>query len=133
MTFRHFVLLLGLAVATQAAVFNRYYTDLLYLRQPVTVLAQGPVDEFRAQARSALGRQGLTRHHLDTIAETARRNGQTDIEVRALEQLAELHSADTAIALRLADALRRNGRLEEADRVYQRILAEADAQAGRRP
>lgn len=133
MTFRHFVLILGLAVAAQAAVFTRYYTDLLYLRRPVTELARGPVEEFRAQAESALRRQGLTRHHLDTIAEAARQTGQADIEVRALEQLAALHPHDTVISLRLADAWRRTGRLEEADAVYRRILAEADAEAGRRP
>jgi len=133
MTFRHFVLLLGLAVAAQAAVFNRSYTDLLYLRRPVATLAQAPVEEFRAQAESALGRQGLTRHHLDTIAEAARRAGQTDIEVRALERLTALHPTDTAIALRLADAWRRTGRLEEADAAYRRILARAEADTGRRP
>jgi hypothetical protein len=132
MTFRHFVLILGLAIAVQAAVFHRYYTDLLYLRRPVTELAQDPVEEFRAQAESALGRQGLTRHHLDTIAETARRMGQADVEVRALEQLTRLHPTDTAVSLRLADAWRRTGRLEEADATYQRILAESDAQAGGR-
>jgi thioredoxin-like negative regulator of GroEL len=132
MSFRHFVLLLGLAVAAQAAVFNRYYTDLLYLRRPVAALVQGPVDEFRAQAQSALGRQGLTRHHLDTIAETARATGQADIEVRALERLMALHPTDTAIALRLADAWRRTGRLEEADAAYQRVLAKAEADSGRR-
>jgi len=133
MSFRHFVLLLGLAVAAQAALFNRYYTDLLYLRRPVSVLAQGPAEEFRAQAESALGRQGLTRHHLDTIAETARRTGQADLEARALEQLAALHPTDTAIALRLADAWRRAGRLEGADSIYRRILAETDTESGRRP
>jgi DNA-binding SARP family transcriptional activator len=133
MTFRQFVLLLGLAVAAQAAVFTRYYTDLLYLRQPVAALTQGPVEEFRAKAESALGRQRLTRHHLDTIAETARRTGQADIEVRALEQLTALHPADTAISLRLADAWRRTGRLQEADTLYQRILAASDEQDRRQP
>jgi DNA-binding SARP family transcriptional activator len=133
MTFRQFVLLLGLAVAAQAAVFTRYYTDLLYLRQPVAVLTQGPVEEFRAKAESALGRHSLTRHHLDTIAETARRTGQADIEVRALEQLTALHPADTAISLRLADAWRRTGRLQEADTLYQRILAASDEQDRRQP
>jgi DNA-binding SARP family transcriptional activator len=133
MTFRQFVLLLGLAIAAQAAVFTRYYTDLLYLRQPVAALTQGPVEEFRAKAESALGRQSLTRHHLDTIAETARRTGQADIEVRALEQLTALHPADTAISLRLADAWRRTGRLQEADALYQRILAASAPQDRRQP
>ena len=132
MAFRHFVLVLGLAVAAQAALFNRYYTDLLYLRRPVPLIAHGPVGEFRAQAESALRRQGLTRHHLDTIAETARRTGQADLEVRALEQLAARHPSDTAVTLRLADAWRRTGRLEDAHAAYQRVLREA-AQAGSRP
>lgn len=133
MTFRHFVLLVGLAVSVQAAFFTRYYTDLLYLRRPVSELAQGSVEEFRAQAESALQRQSLTRHHLDTIAETARRMDQGDIEVRALEQLTALHPTDTAVSLRLADAWRRAGRLAEADALYRRVLAESDARTGGLP
>lgn len=122
MSFRTFLFVLALAMTIQAAVFSRHYTDLLYLRGSVDVLAQSGAGEFKQQAASALGRNQLTRRHLDTIAETARRTNQPDLEVRALERLAAQYPADTTIALRLADAWRRAGRLADAEAAYRRLL-----------
>jgi DNA-binding SARP family transcriptional activator len=130
MSFRSFLFVLGLAMAIQATVFSRHYTDLLYLRSPVDVLAQSSADEFKHQAESALTRAQLTRHHLDTIAETARRTNQPDLEVRALERLSARYPADTGITLRLADAWRRAGRLSDAEKTYRRLLAEAGTGQG---
>jgi hypothetical protein len=122
MSFRTFLFVLALAMTVQAAVFSRHYTDLLYLRGPVDLLAQSGANEFKQQAESALGRGQLTRRHLETIAETARRTNQPDLEVRALERLAGQYPADRTITLRLADAWRRAGRLAEAEAAYQRLL-----------
>ena len=131
MSFRTFLFVLALAMAVQAGVFSRQYTDLLYLRGPVDVLALSSPDEFKQQAVSALTRAQLTRHHLDTIAETARRTNQPELEVRALERLSARYPADTGITLRLADAWRRAGRLPDAEKAYRRLLGEAGTGQGR--
>lgn len=133
MTFRTFLFVLALAMTVQVAVFTHYYDDLLYLRQPADALAQALPDEFRQQAESALARAQLTRHHLETIAETARRASQHDLEVRALERLAHQHPGDIDVALRLADAWRRAGRLGDAEATYRRLLGHntASGEAGR--
>lgn len=122
MTLRRLALVAVTALAIQGVAFAYYYDDLLFLRQPVDVVASAPPDVFRAHALTALGRARLTRRHLETIAAAAERQRASDIEVRAAERLAREHRGDVSARLRLADALRRAGRFSDAETIYLDIL-----------
>lgn len=122
MLIKRFLLVMALALVAQGAVFAFYYRDLLVLRGEPASLAAAPAT-LTHTAEAALARPALTRQHLETIVVAAHRAGQVDLEVRALARLAALEPEDPAIALRHGDALRRAGRLEEAERVYRTVLA----------
>lgn len=127
MTARRLALVAMMALAIQGAVFAYYYDDLLFLRQPVDVVASAPTEVFRAHALNALDRTRLTRRHLETIAAAAQRQHAIDIEVRAAERLAHEYRADGSARLRLADALRRAGRFAEAEAIYLDILGRPES------
>lgn len=122
MTIRRFFLIFAGALALQGTVFALYYDDLIYLRQPVAVIAADASGTFARHAASALKREELTGAHLDTIAAAAERLKLNDIEVTALERHATMRPADLDIRLRLADALRRAGRYQRAELLYLEIL-----------
>jgi hypothetical protein len=119
---RRFAIVMAAALLLQGTVFALYYGDLLYLRQPPDEIASGSVEAFRAHAESALGRDRLTVRHLDTIAEAAQAFGLHDVEVLALDRRTRIPAADRSAHLRLADALRRADRFEDAERIYLGIL-----------
>ena len=121
MLLKRFVLVLAVAFAAQAAVFAFTYRDLLALRLPAAALAASPLT-LTGTAEAALARPTLTRRHLETIAEATHRAGQVDLEVRALARLAALEPGDPTIAVRYGDALRRAGRLDEAEQVFRQVL-----------
>jgi hypothetical protein len=122
MTLRRLALVAVIALAIQGVAFAYYYDDLLFLRQPVDVLASAPPDVFRTHAARALDRSRLTRRHLETIAAAAQRHGATDIELRAAARRAREFPGDVSARLDLADALRRAGRYAEAEAIYVDIL-----------
>jgi hypothetical protein len=121
MTLRRFLIGLGIALLAQSSVFAWQYRDLLYLRQPVEAIERGGPDKFATFATSALTRQKLTRHHLDTIAEAARKFGRSDIEIKALIKRFELDFDEPQVRVRLADALRRGGFFSQAELVLNGI------------
>jgi predicted Zn-dependent protease len=123
MTIKRFLAILIVALALQGTAFAVYYDDLLYLRRPVPTLVGNP-RAFEDNARLALNRASLTRAHLDTIAETARALGDAALEVEALEHRADKDPRDRAVRLRLADALRRAGKYDRAEREYQKLLGQ---------
>ena len=118
MTTAKFLSGLAIAMLLQGSVFAVQYRDLLYFRQPVTAILRDDPTTFESNARSALTRRKLTRQHLDTIATAAQRFGKTDIEVAALERRLELDPKEAGVRLHLGDALRRAGRLSEAENLY---------------
>ena len=118
-----FACALAVMLAVEGAVFAAYNRDLLFLRTPVEELARAPIDTIRAHAVSALERERVARRHLDAIAHVARLRGLDDLELNALTRLHEAYPQDPEVALLLADALRRGGRYEEAETVYQQLLA----------
>lgn len=130
MLLKRFLLVMALALVAQAGAFAYYYRDLLVLRSAPTSLAAAP-DTLARTADAALARPAITRQHLETIVVAAHQAGQVGLEVRALARLAALEPDDPAIALRYGDALRRAGRLEEAELVFRRVLA-SDATRGSR-
>lgn len=113
------------AVILEGAAFAIYFDDLLYLRQPADVIAAGSLETFERHAAAALRRDKLTARHLETMAAAARAFGRYDLEVQALERRAQQTSTDLSLKLRIADALRRAGRLGEAEQLYLEVLERA--------
>jgi hypothetical protein len=124
-TIRRLVAAFIVAVIIEGATFAILFDDLLYLRQPPDVIAAGPVDTFERHAADALRRDKLTAQHLETMAAAARAVGRYDLEVQALERRAQQTRTDLAAKLRVADALRRAGRLGEAEQLYLDVLERA--------
>ena len=112
-----------LTLVLMTALFAWRYSDLLYLRQPVTTLETHGRDEFVAQASLAMARTGLTRRHLDTIADAAFKFGDSKLESEALERRLKQDPRDVHLQLRLADALRRIGDFERSESLFQEALA----------
>ena len=119
---RRFLIGLTVALLLQGSVFAVYYGDLLFLRQPVSVIAVGPEATFRRHADRALERRRLTVHHLDTIAEAAIGFGMNDLETRALQRRVAMTPDDRQARLRLADAWRRGGQFSDAEALYLSVL-----------
>lgn len=112
-----------LALALQGTVFAWQYRDLLYLRQPVATIVREGRDAFVRNATVALSRGSLTRRHLDTITDAAAHFGDTELEIRALTRRHALDPTESKIALRLGDVLRRAGRYDEAERVFNQVFS----------
>jgi hypothetical protein len=122
MTTSKFLIGLAIAMLLQGSVFAVQYRDLLYFRQPVTVIVRDDPTMFESNARSALSRSKLTRQHLDTIAAAAHRFGKIDIEISALERRLELDPKEAGIRLQLGDSLRRAGRFSDAEQLYSDLI-----------
>jgi thioredoxin-like negative regulator of GroEL len=122
MTVKRFLLVFAVGVLLQASVFAVYYNDLLFLRQPVTLIAMGSRSTFTTHAVHALGRAKLTAQHLETIAGAAQAFHLPDLEIRALERRVQDDPVNESARLRLADALRRAGRYARAEQIYIELL-----------
>jgi Flp pilus assembly protein TadD len=127
MTLRRFLVGFVIALFLQAGLFAWSYKDLLYFRKSSAVIATEGASTFAAQAEEALGRKHLTRQHLETIAETALRLGQTKYEVAALVRRLQLDPTDEGIRLRLAEAYVRSGQLDHAEALYRQMLQHPEA------
>lgn len=111
-----------IALIIEGAAFAIHFDDLLYLRQPPEAIVTAGVELFERHASDALRRRTLTIRHLETIAAAAREFGRYDLEVLALERREGQGQPDPALQLRLADALRRAGRLDLAERRYLALI-----------
>ena len=120
-TIPRFVLVLVIGLAVQGTVFTVSYDDLLYLRRGAAALSTAETTTFAAMAERALSRRSLTVTHVETLAQAARQQHLTNIEVRALERRVLLQP-DIGSQLRLADALRRSGDLVRAEAIYENVL-----------
>ena len=122
MTAKRFLIGLVAALVLQAGVFAWYQADLLYLRRPVNEIVNDGLETFTRQATKALSRDRLTRQHLDTMAEAAEQLGATDIEIEALTRRMTKDPLNRHVKMRLADTLRRAGRLDRAEALYSEAL-----------
>lgn len=122
MTLRRLFVALAILTCVEGALFIAVNRDLVYLSQTRARLADAPAATFDARAEQAMARDRLSRRHLETIADVSARRGDAGLNLRALERLAREYPADTGVTGRLADALRRGGRLEEAEALYRRML-----------
>ena len=129
MTLPKFFVTLGLVALLQTGVFAWRYSDLLYLGQAESVIANSSPETFAQNADAALARTTLTRRHLDTIAAVAKKFNQPGFEVRALRRRLELDRRDEPIKIQLADALRRSGALAESEALYRDVLRASGSEA----
>ena len=125
MTIPRFLIALFIAFLIQVGVFAWYQDDLLYFRQPVSAITRDDARRFASHAMGALARPGLTRRHLDTIAETAHAFRQTSLEVDALTRRLAMDPSDVQVTLRLADAQRRAANFARAEALYRGVLGNA--------
>lgn len=131
MIIKRFLLVLVALVALQAVVFLVWYRDVLALRRPVTELASDPA-AFRDTADRVLNRSSLTRRQLETLVDGAIRAKDAATEEAALRRIVEQSPSEEAARVRLAELLRRQGRLDEAARLYTEILERPVADGGDR-
>jgi hypothetical protein len=121
MIVKRFLLVLAAAFVVQAVVFAASYRDLLALRTSPAVLAASPA-ALGHVAETALARPTLTRQHLETLAAAAQEAGRLDLEVRARERLVQQAPGEAGPAIAYGDALRRAGKLDEAEVVFRAVL-----------
>lgn len=125
MTPRRLLVTLVVAVVIEAAVFGLVHRDLLWLNRPVAELRAASVDDVHAQASSVLAREHLSRRQLEQLADaTAQRPDLRHVHIDALERIQALEGADVGVRLRLAEAYRLAGRLDEARLLFAQVLEE---------
>lgn len=115
---------MALALVLEAGVFAVWHRDLLWLRT-ADVSSPSQREVFVRHAEKALQRPKLTRAQLEAIANRAQRVDAAFVEVRALERITAF-GAERGLQLRLADALRRAGQLERAEKMYLALLSDEE-------
>lgn len=118
---RRLLLVLLVATVLEVVAFRYLHRDLFSIDTPAA--AHSPVTDTREQAQASLARPYLSRHHTEALVAATDRNGLTDLHVAALARLVRDNPGDASVLLRYADGLRRQGRLDEAARVFARVAA----------
>jgi thioredoxin-like negative regulator of GroEL len=77
---------------------------------------------FSQEAASVLANDHISRRVLDRIADVAEARGEQSLQIKALERIVSEFPQDPAARIRLAQALRQAGRIEEAERVEPSAL-----------
>jgi len=122
MSLRRFLVVVALLAVFEFATFEWRFRDLVYLNQPVAVLAQESGGGFASHAQRALSRSTLTRAKLETIAQVAAVRNDSGVLLMALVRLADEYPVDAGVQLRLAETLRAAGRINEAEEAYRRAI-----------
>jgi hypothetical protein len=117
--FRRFALILVLTTLVEWGAFRFLHRDLLWIDLPAA--ASAPVAMTRETAQAAFSRHRLSRRHTEALVRATDRDGLRDLHVAALHRLVGDHPGDAAILLRYAEALRREGRLAEAEIAFTRV------------
>jgi len=116
---RRLVLVALLVLVGEVAAFRFVHRDLLWLDAHAS--ARPSAADVRASADSVLARRRPSRRHLEALLRATDRDDLRDIHAAALLKLAEREPNDPHVRLRLAESLRRAGRLDEAARVFAQI------------
>lgn len=111
-------------VVGELAVFYWGHRDVVLLNQPTEALVLDA--RFPDAARSVLARERVSRRVLERVAHVARQRHELELHVDALERIVDSALDDAEARLRLAQALREAGRLEEAERIYREQLDGTD-------
>ena len=115
-------LLLALAalVSLEVGVFYVRHADVVRLSgtRAAVVADEG----FTQAAQAVLAREQVSRRVLERVADIAHERRAFELKVQALERIVAAAPADGQARLRLAEALRDAGRLDEAERLYRAAL-----------
>ncbi len=126
---RRIVAMLVLLVAGEVGVFYVEHQDVVAMNGSADALV---VDaRFPDTAQSVLARERVSRRVLERVADVAQRRHDVELQVEALERIVSSAPRDTEARLRLAQALRDAGRLDEAEHIYQQELLGLDEGGGR--
>lgn len=117
-------LLLALVVA-EAGVFLWKNGDVVSLSRPADALAAD--SQFTETAERVLAQPDVTRRVLERIADVASRRSDPALQLQAITRIAEVAPGDRDVQLRLAEALRTNGRLDDAAVIFRALLTPAGA------
>jgi hypothetical protein len=116
---RRLVLIAMLVLVAEWGAFRFIYRDLLWL--DAQAAPHPSAADIRASADSVLQRPHPSRRHLEALIRLSNRDDLRDVQAEALEKLAAREPDDPAVLLRLAEALRLAGRLDESARVFARV------------
>ena len=111
-------------VAGETGVFLWRNSDVVSLSRPADALAADP--RFAETAHRVLAQPHATRRVLERIADVAARRSDSALQLQAITRIAAVAPGDRHVQLRLADALRRDGRLDEAADLYRALLTPPD-------
>jgi hypothetical protein len=117
---RRLLLVLAVFVVVEVAVFYWRHHDVVHLSLRREAVIADPA--FPAKASSVLARDQVSRRVLERIVDVAQVRGEHGLRVRALERIVAEFPDDAEARLRLAQALRDAGRLDEAERIYRSEL-----------
>lgn len=123
---RRWIVAIAALVMLEVGVFYASHGDLVALTRSEASLAADPA--FPSLADDALARPRLSRRVLERIADVAGRRADYARQALALERIAAQRPEDVAVQLRLAEALRAQGRLAEAEAIYRTELARLPAE-----
>ena len=126
---RRMVGMLVLLVAGEIGVFYLENQDVVAMNGSADALVLDA--RFPDTAQAVLARERVSRRVLERVADVAQRRHDVELQVVALERIVSSAPGDTEARLRLAQALRDAGRLDEAERIYRRELRGLD-QGGER-
>ena len=116
------LLLLGLTTLLAVGSFHLYYADFFYLRK----VYRSPTQADRARLLRIAERLDYHDQRNTAISmmlgEALMRVGETDLAARIISVQVGLNPGDLGILRAYADALAAQGRAEEADRIFRRIL-----------
>lgn len=118
---RRFTYVLAVLLLCEVTYFRYHHLDVVRLNRPPEVLLTDAT--FADDARAALRRDRVSRWVLERVAAASAGRADFDLQLRALDRIAELWPTDAGVQLRRADLLRSLGRLSEAERIYQVQLA----------
>ena len=114
------ILYVFLAVTVlEVAAFRYLHRDLFWIARPEA--STSPVEQTRETVRAALARPTLSRHHAEALLRATDREGLRAEHLATLERLTLAYPDEIDLHLRYAEALRLDGRLEQAARVFARV------------
>jgi Flp pilus assembly protein TadD len=120
MSTRRLVASLAALVVIELSFFYVQHHDVVRLSQArETLIADA---QFPETAMAVLARERVSRRVLERVADVAGERQEFALKVRALERIVSTVPADAEARLRLAQALRDAGRLEDAERLYRAEL-----------
>jgi thioredoxin-like negative regulator of GroEL len=120
MSATHLLLALAALVCCEAGVFYVRHADVIRLSGTrASVVADAG---FNEAAEAVLAREQVSRRVLERVADVAHERRAVELRVRALERIVAAVPTDGEARLRLAEALRDAGRLDEAEQLYRAEL-----------